>query len=473
MNTETLEKLFEKLTNRKLLEKELITGSGSNRKYYRLKGDNFSFIGVEGNSLEENQTFLELTKHFTEKKLPVPKLLAVSKDNKNYILSDLGDNSLFDFIKKGRETGLFSSKEKELLHKTIAKLPYFQVKGADNLDFSVCYPQSKFNKRSVYWDLNYFKYYFLKTTDVDFQEDKLEDEFERFAEILLKNDSNYFLYRDFQSRNVMIKDDEPYFIDYQGGRKGVLHYDVASFLWQAKANFSDELRTELLETYLNELQKLIKVDTEKFKKDLIYFVLFRTLQVLGAYGFRGYFEKKTHFIESIPFALNNLEKLLEKHDFNGLKYLTKILKQMCETKSQTNDKTTNLTVTVYSFSYRKGIPFDEQNGGGFVFDCRAIHNPGRYDEYKQLTGMDTPVIDFLQKDGEITPFLQSAFQLVDSSIERYIERDFSHLMVSFGCTGGQHRSVYSAEKMARHIKEKFNVKVHLIHREQNIEKRIK
>ncbi len=268
MNRETLEQLFHKLTNTELIEKELITGSGSNRKYYRLKGKDGTFIGVEGNSLEENWAFLELTKHFTQKKLPVPQLLAVSNDTKNYILSDLGDASLFDVIKEGRETGRFSSKEKKLLHKTIAQLPYFQVKGAEKFDFSVCYPQPKFNKRSVHWDLNYFKYYFLKTTNVDFQEDRLENEFERFAEILLKNDNNYFLYRDFQSRNVMIKDDNPYFIDYQGGRKGALHYDVASFLYQAKANFSDKLRSELLETYLQELQKLIPIDAENFKKPI-------------------------------------------------------------------------------------------------------------------------------------------------------------------------------------------------------------
>ncbi len=467
---EMLEQLFKKITQCEVEEKELITGSGSHRKYYRLKNNDISLIGVEGNSLEENKAFIELTQHFTQKQLPVPQLLAVSEDKRCYLLEDLGDLSLFDCIKKGREKGTFNKKEKEILHKTIAKLPLFQVKGGKDFDFSVCYPQPTFNSRSVHWDLNYFKYYFLKATKIDFQEDKLEDDFERFEKVLLKNDNNYFLYRDFQSRNVMIKDDEPYFIDYQGGKKGVLHYDVASFLYQAKANFNDKLREELLNTYLSELQKLITIDTEQFKKELNYFVLFRTLQVLGAYGFRGYFEKKAHFIESIPYALNNLRQLLTKHSFRELNYLPQLLEKMCTATTKT-DKKSNLTVTIYSFSYRKGIPEDHSdNGGGFVFDCRAIHNPGRYEQYKQLTGMDKPVIDFLENDGEITPFLNNVYDLVDNAISRYIERDFSHLMVNFGCTGGQHRSVYSAEKTAQHIHDKFKIKVNLIHREQKVEK---
>ncbi len=326
---QTIEQLFKEFTGTEVEIKEPIVGSGSNRKYYRLKNKTTSLIGVVGNSLEENKSFIKLTQHFTNKKLPVPQLLAVANDNQSYLLNDLGDLSLFEWIKKGRVRGLFDKKEKKMLYKVIAKLPLFQVKGRENLDFSVCYPQSAFNHRSVFWDLNYFKYYFLKTTDIEFQEDKLEDDFEKFANILLENDNNYFLYRDFQSRNVMIQNDEPYFIDYQGGRKGALQYDVASFLWQAKANFSDELRAELLNIYLQELRKIIVVDEDLFRQKLIYFVLFRTLQVLGAYGYRGYFEKKTHFIESIPFALKNLKSILVKHKFNELNYLTQLLEQIC------------------------------------------------------------------------------------------------------------------------------------------------
>jgi hypothetical protein len=277
------------------------------------------------------------------------------------------------------------------------------------------------------------------------------------------------MYRDFQSRNVMIKDGQPYFIDFQGGRRGPLHYDVASFLWQARANFSDELRAELLEDYIGALKELREINADEFRKQLKHFVLFRTLQVLGAYGFRGSFEKKPHFLQSIPFALKNLRQLLHE-DMSAYPYLAEILRQLCDLEQfQDRAPSQHLVVKVYSFSYKKGIPYDDSgNGGGFVFDCRALHNPGRYAQYAKLTGLDQPVIDFLEEDGEVQPFLEQAYQLVDASVQRYKERGFTSLMVSFGCTGGQHRSVYTAQKMAEHIHQKFDVEVQLIHREQNI-----
>ena len=311
---------------------------------------------------------------------------------------------------------------------------------------------------------------------MDFQEDKLENEFERLAYILLQNRMNAFMYRDFQSRNVMVckKDDGtevPYFIDFQGGRKGPVFYDVASFLWQAKANFHPDLREELVEVYLEELQKYMPVDRDLFYETLKHFVLFRTMQVLGAYGFRGYFEKKPHFLQSIPFAIDNLRHLL-KHASEDYPYLIEVLQKMTEMK-QFKDVGVRkpLVVRVMSFSYKKGVPADPSgNGGGFVFDCRAVNNPGKYERYTHFTGMDEPVIQFLEEDGEIKPFLDQAYQLVDFSVKRYMDRGFQNLMVSFGCTGGQHRSVYSAEKMAQHINEKFGVEVQLIHREQNMER---
>ncbi len=284
---------------------EELPSSGSNRKYYRLKAKDFSLIGVAGESRDENHAFIELDRHFHKKGLNVPEVLAVSNDEMFYLQEDLGDKLLFDAIKAGRLTGVFGSNEKELLNKTIAKLADFQIIGAEGLNFEVCYPQPEFNSRSVFWDLNYFKYNFLKTTGMDFQEELLENDFERLADNLLQDESHSFMYRDFQSRNVMLVNDEPYFIDFQGGRKGPVYYDVASFLWQAKANFSPELRDELISTYIESLKKYREVDESKFLKQLRQFVLFRTLQVLGAYGFRGYFEKKPHFIQSIPFALNN------------------------------------------------------------------------------------------------------------------------------------------------------------------------
>lgn len=469
MQTETLISLYESFTGSRPEQVEELPGAGSNRRYFRMKGSQ-TLIGVIGTSNEENHAFLTIDRHFKEKGLPVPEVYAATEDESCYLQEDLGDLQLFKAIEKGRLTGVFSEEEKELLRKTLRMLPRIQFAGADGLDFSVCYPQPEFNRRTILWDLNYFKYCFLKATGLEFQEDKLEDEFEHMAEILMRSASATFLYRDFQSRNVMIKDGEPYFIDFQGGRKGPFYYDVASFLWQAKANLPDSLRMELVSHYIDALREYKPVDETYFKSQLRHFVLFRTLQVLGAYGFRGYFEKKPHFIQSVPFAVENLRQLL-KDDFPEYPYLCEMLRNLTELKQFTDErKKRQLTVKVMSFAYKKGIPEDPTgNGGGYVFDCRAVNNPGKYDRYKPYTGLDENVIRFLEEDGEITRFLEHVYALVDAHVQRYIERGFTNLSVCFGCTGGQHRSVYSAQHVAKHISRKFGVKVQLIHREQNIE----
>ena len=447
---QSLSLLFFEATGKKAGEQTALTASGSNRRYYRIDSEDHStsLIGVQGTSRDENHAFLYMAEHFMKKGLNVPKVLAVSDDEMNYMQQDLGNVLLFDYIAEGRKTGVFSAREKDMLRKTMRALACFQVTGAEEFDFNQCYPQPEFNLRSILWDLNYFKYCFLKATGLDFQEDKLENEFERLAYILLQNRMNAFMYRDFQSRNVMVhkKEDgteEPYFIDFQGGRRGPVFYDVASFLWQAKANYHPDLREELVEVYLEELQKYMPVDREVFYETLKHFVLFRTMQVLGAYGFRGYFEKKPHFLQSIPFAIDNLRHLL-KHASEDYPYLIEVLQKMTEMK-QFKDVGVRkpLVVRVMSFSYKKGIPADPSgNGGGFVFDCRAVNNPGKYERYTHFTGMDEPVIKFLEEDGEMLPFLEQAYQLVDFSVKRYMDRGFQNLMVSFGCTGGQHRSVY-------------------------------
>lgn len=338
------------------------------------------------------------------------------------------------------------------------------------MDFGYCYPLAEFNRRSILWDLNYFKYCFLKTTGLEFQENLLEDDFEHMADALLQIQPQVFMYRDFQSRNVMLREGKPYFIDFQGGRKGPFYYDVASFLWQAKANYPDSLRQELIDEYLDALQPYHAIGKEQFLATLRHFVLFRTLQVLGAYGFRGYFEKKAHFIQSVPYAIENLRQLLET-DFPEYPYLCLVLRKLTELPQFASVRNRRkLTVRVMSFSYKKGIPEDPSgNGGGYVFDCRAVHNPGKYEQYKQLTGRDKPVIDFLEQDGEILRFLEHVDALVDAHVQRFLERGFTNLSICFGCTGGQHRSVYSAEHVARHLNEKFGVRIQLIHREQHIE----
>ena len=448
MIIEDLQHLYQTYTG---VAAETITelpSSGSNRRYFRLTGTQ-NLIGVYGTSIEENNAFLYMAAHFRKKGLPVPEVYCVSADKTCYLQEDLGDTLLFNAIEKGRTTSVFSEEEKELLRKTIRLLPAIQFAGADGFDFSHCYPQPEFNQRSILWDLNYFKYCFLKATGLEFQEDKLEDDFQKMSDVLLRSSSATFMYRDFQG---------PFF------------YDVASFLWQAKAQYPDTLKKELLEEYIDALCKYKPVDREYFFSQLHHFVLFRTLQVLGAYGFRGYFEKKPHFIQSVPYAIENLRQLL-RDEYPEYPYLCSVLRELTELKQFKDElKKRQLTVKVMSFAYKKGIPDDPTgNGGGYVFDCRAVNNPGKYERYKPFTGLDEPVIRFLEEDGEIFPFLEHAYALVDASVKRYMERGFSNLSVCFGCTGGQHRSVYSAQHTAEHLNRKFGVKVVLIHREQNIE----
>ncbi len=469
MITEDLQKLYQTYTGASAETITELPSSGSNRRYFRLKGDR-TLIGVYGTSIEENDSFLYMADHFRKAGIPVPEVYCMSDDKFCYLQEDLGDVLLFNAIEKGRLTSVFSEEEKDMLRKTVRLLPVIQFAGADGFDFSRCYPQPEFNQRSILWDLNYFKYCFLKATGMEFQEDRLEDDFQKMSDVLLRSSSATFMYRDFQSRNVMLREGEPWLIDFQGGRKGPFYYDVASFLWQAKARYPESLRRELLEEYLEALRKYKPIDEAYFYSQLRHFVLFRTLQVLGAYGFRGYFEKKPHFIQSVPYAIENLRELL-KEEYPEYPYLCWVLRELTRLKQFTDDlKKRQLTVRVMSFAYKKGIPNDPTgNGGGFVFDCRAVNNPGKYERYKPFTGLDEPVIRFLEEDGEIVGFLEHACALVDASVKRYMERGFTHLSVCFGCTGGQHRSVYSAQHLAEHLNRKFGVKVELMHREQNIE----
>jgi len=448
----------------------MLPPSGSYREYCRLKNDKRTVIGAFNTDVKENTAFITFTNHFRSKKLPVPEIYAVSSDLKKYLLEDLGDTTLFDFLSEIRESEGFSENIIAEYRKVLQVLPRLQIEAGRDLDYSVCYPRAAFDKQSMMWDLNYFKYYFLKLAKIPFDEQALEDDFQTFSDYLLTAESDFFLYRDFQSRNVMLKNNEVHFIDYQGGRRGALQYDLASLLYDGKADMPQQVRTQLFDFYLNELKKYIPVNDSAFTDYFRGFVLIRIMQAMGAYGFRGFYEKKEHFLKSIPYALKNLEFLLEDLElpveipellnvFNQLVH-SEVLKEIGQVKS-------NLTVRITSFSYKKGLPEDPSgNGGGFVFDCRAIHNPGRYPEYKSLTGKDLEVQQFLEQKSEIGVFLDSAKNLVDQAVKTYLERGFTHLSVSFGCTGGQHRSVYSAEKMASHLQNNYPVNVVLIHREQ-------
>ena len=448
-----------------------IAQSGGDRVYYRLKGKTKAAIGAYSPDEKENKAFLTFTKHFYNRGLNVPEVYLVAKEGNMYLQSDLGDTALYQLLPA--EGKPFSENLVDLYKKIIRKLTLIQIKGGEDLDYSVCYPRAAFDRQSMLWDLHYFKNYFLKLAKIPFDEQLLEDDFERFIDFLLQADCNHFMFRDFQSRNIMVKENEPYFIDYQGGRKGALQYDLASLLFQAKGNIPHNIREEFLDHYLDCAELLVRVNKKEFIRYYYGYVLIRCLQAMGAYGFRGLYERKEHFIVSIPFAIKNIAWLLDNVQIPvEIPELRKCLRLMVDSKQfEPFDKrkgaASALVVTVDSFSFKKGIPPDTSgNGGGFVFDCRAIENPGRYEEYKKLTGRDQPVIDFLKQQKSMDDFLQNTFALVNSSVENYIERDFVSLTVHFGCTGGQHRSVYSADSLAKHLSDKYGVKVNLKHVEQ-------
>lgn len=464
--------LFEQWSGEKTEKIIKIAQSGSDRVNYRLKGATKSCIGTYSPDEKENIAFVKFTKHFWGKGLPVPELYIVDLAHNMYIQEDLGDTALYQLLPaEGRP---FNDDLVQLYKKIIRMLTLIQIRGGEGLDYSVCYPRAAFDRQSMLWDLHYFKNYFLKLAKIPFDEQVLEDDFERFIDFLLQADCNHFLFRDFQSRNIMIKNNEPYFIDYQGGRKGALQYDLASLLFQAKGNIPHNIREELLEHYLDCAELQVRIDRKSFTRYYYGYVLIRCLQTMGAYGFRGLYERKEHFIASIPFAIKNIEWFLNNVQIPvEMPELRRCLRMMVESKQfepydKIKGKNSSLVVKITSFSYKKsGIPADDSgNGGGFVFDCRAIENPGRYEEYKKLTGRDEPVIAFLKQQPSMDNFLQHIFAIVDNSVENYIERDFGHLSVHFGCTGGQHRSVFSADALAKHLTNKYGVKVVLIHVQQ-------
>ncbi len=470
-----------------------LPGAGSNRRYYRIEAaDGATYIGCIGTSAEENRSFIALSRHFCSQQLPVPQVLCASDDSSVYIQQDLGTLSLFDYVREGREAGgNYSEAEQAMLRRVMGDLPDLQFRGGSPDVFRHCYPQAEMDRTSVMFDLNYFKYCFLKLSGLEFNEYTLQADFDRLCGDLLCEDADTFLYRDFQARNVMLYGGKPYYIDFQGGRRGPIYYDVASFLWQASARYGDDLRRQLIDVYWQSLQRYITsadapacyrgLTREHFLRRLHLFVFFRILQVLGAYGYRGLWEKKRHFIDSIAPALDNLRAELRLGSAAAYPCLQSVLSRLtADTPRQLLDKIATLEphkrliVRVFSFSFKKGIPEDASgNGGGYVFDCRSTNNPGRYAEYKSVTGLDQSVIDFLERDGEILQFLSSVYPLVDFHTQRWLDRGFTDLQISFGCTGGQHRSVYCAQHVAEHLHRKFGVEVHLCHREQGIRQVLK
>ncbi|MEL7586528.1 MAG: RNase adapter RapZ [Prolixibacteraceae bacterium] len=469
---EELIRMFENHFSEEMISFEVLPPSGSYREYCRIKSENHQAIGSWNHDIQENMAFLNFSVHFFSQGITVPQIYAVNAGKTGYLQEDLGNITLFDYLSEIREKEGFSEKIISAYKKVLDELPRIQIAAGKGIDYQYCYPRAAFDKQSMMWDLNYFKYYFLKLARISFDEQALEDDFENFTVYLLRAESDFFLYRDFQSRNIMMKDNKVAFIDYQGGRKGALQYDLASLLYDAKADIPQAIRNELLEYYLDVLEKYKQIDREKFKAFYTGYAVIRIMQAMGAYGFRGFYEKKEHFLKSIPYALENLKYLLQNNNIpEKLPELFKVLEAVTQSeylKKFTVSKNT-LTVRVESFSYKKGLPADPSgNGGGFIFDCRAIHNPGRYEEYKQLTGKDSRVIQFLESNSEIAVFLEHVFALAGQSVTTYLSRGFRHLSINFGCTGGQHRSVYAAEKTAEYLRNNFPVHVVLSHRELDL-----
>ena len=449
---------------------ELLPQAGSDRRYFRIHTGTQPVIATHGTNVPENEAFLYFSSHFKKNQLPVPGILAVSHDKTIYLQEDLGDVSLLSRL----EAEGFTDQIYALFKFSLEELANLQVKGHQQIDYTKCLTNQEFGKKAILADLLYFKYYFLDALRKPYDKQKLIDDFEALSNYLTHTEYKFFMFRDFQSRNIMVKTDNTVgFIDYQGGMLGAPQYDVASMLWQARANLPDSWKQNLLNDYMNVFEKLIghSLDREVFKSQYNGYVLIRLLQVLGAYGFRGLFERKAQFLTSIPQALQNLKDFVDDQRLGiSVPEFKKVL-SICISDEIVNrftplraTETTPLVVNIASFSYRKGIPADDsENGGGYVFDCRGILNPGRLDAYKTLTGRDKPVKDFLEQQTRMPEFLNSVFDIVDITVEDFIKRDFASLSVNFGCTGGQHRSVYAADALARHLRNKYHVKINLRH----------
>lgn len=474
MHEVVLKQLFKQYFNKECNTITQLPQAGSDRIYFRLSNEKDKAVATFGNDVKENETFIYLSKHFLSENICVPEIYTVSDDKKYYLQEDIGDVALYSLVKKDGITPTII----EFYKKTISALIHLQIDGAKKLDFDKCYPIKEFDKSSMFWDLNSFKYYFARVARVQFNETELNKDFHTLSNFLLEEKNKFFMFRDCQSRNVFIKENEPVFIDFQGGRKGALQYDIASLLWQAGAKIPYSIRKELFDYYVDEVAKKISINKVEFESYYHGFVFIRMLQVLGAYGFRGLIEKRSHFLESIQPALENVNWFLENIILSvKLPELYAVLNQLIHSDvfkyNKIDGSVKPLLIEINSFSFKRGIPKEESgNGGGFVFDCRGLHNPGRYEPYKQLTGKDSLVIEFLESQSQVKEFLEHVWQTIDITVENYLQRDFEHLQINFGCTGGQHRSVYCAEATMKHLKEKYNVKIVLKHIEREIQGQI-
>ena len=466
LHIENLKKIYRNWSNEEISSFESMPESGSIRRYYRIGSKTSHAIGVFNPDRRENRAFLYLSGHLKNKGVHVPEIYAEDQENNIYLLEDLGDVLLFNYVSDNRD-----NREKiiKMYQAVIEEMPAIQVDAGKDLDCSICYPRPQFDRQSILWDLNYFKYYFLKLAGIGFDEQELEDDFGCFTDFLLNADRDYFLFRDFQSRNIILYDGKIFFIDYQGGRKGAMQYDIASLLFEAKTDLAPEVRDELLDYYLEVYSRRGHFNQKEFLKYYNGYALIRMMQAFGAFGYRGYFERKHFFLQSIPPAVKNLGWFLQHAEPGvSIPHLWHCFEQIIRSDfiKDYEVPAEGLSVSINSFSYKNGIPADNTgNGGGYVFDCRALPNPGRYEQFKSYTGKDDTVIQFMKDKPEVLQFIDNVYPVIESTLKNYESRNFSHLMINFGCTGGQHRSVYCAEEISRKIQQHFNIRVKIRHRE--------
>lgn len=465
-----VEELFRRWSRERITAIEPLPESGSYRRYFRIMHTNGSVLGVYNGDRRENEAFLYLGTRLQLAGNQVPRVYTADLDHHVYLEQDLGNTTLFDHLGMLRNHACSDSDILGVYHKVIDAMPGLQVRSANDLDYSICYPRSEFDVQSMMWDMNYFKYCLLKPLKISFFEQDLEDDFAAIVKWLIEADRSSFMFRDFQSRNIMLHNNDLYFIDFQGGRKGPLQYDLASLLFEAKTHLPEEIRQELLRYYVEVFSKNFSwFNAAEFLKYYYGFVYLRLMQAMGAYGFRGYIERKPVFLQSLPYAVKTLSWLMENQPIPiKLKSLPGVFEELIGLPQVKvyEVKKDIFTITINSFAYKNGIPQDHSgNGGGFVFDCRCLENPGRYDEYKNLTGRDQAVIDFLTGKPDAEQFMSHAFTMVRQAADVYAARGFTHLMISFGCTGGQHRSVYMAEHLAGYLRNNSTANVVVIHHE--------
>jgi len=452
---DALDRLFEATFGAPPQAQEPLAGDGSRRRMIRLhRKDGPSVIGVLGPNGDENRAFLSYSATFRDLGLPVPAVYGADEAAGVYLVEDLGDTTLFDRLDPARRTGdPLPDDVLRLYEKVLAWLPRFQVEGGRAVDYSVAYPRPRYDAQAMQWDLDYFKYAFLKLAHVDFHEARLAEDAARLIRWLSGPGGRHFVYRDLQTRNIMVRDDTPWFIDYQGGLQGPLQYDVAKLLYEGKAGLDEATRERLLDHYLTALAEYVPVQRDSFLTHFRGFVVLRILQGLGAYGYLGLYGRKPQFLARIPPAIADLEGLLASGflplDLPELRAVFERLIASETLRAETRTPATGLTVRVGSFSYKRGVPADPSgHGGGFTFDCRALPNPGRLAAYAGRSGLEDEVADWLETQAATDAFYAQAAALVEAQVARYEERGFDSLQVLFGCTGGQHRSAYLARRLA-------------------------